>query len=75
MPVVIPLVLGIKPFFPVGQDHTIEVIYKSGDKIMRLDQLDDRASKPNAAQKEVDMHGLHWTAYCWRHSDNEWSYL
>ena len=71
----VPIVLGIKPNYPVQPDHTIEVIYKSGDKVMRLDQLDDRPNKPNSAKKELDMHGLHWSAYQWRHHNEEWIYV
>jgi hypothetical protein len=71
----VPIVLGIRPHTPRVVDHYIEVVYRSGDKLMRLECLDDRHGKYNSAKKELDMHGRHWIAWKWRHQNEEWSYL
>jgi hypothetical protein len=57
--------------------NTLEVIYRSGDKAMRLDQLDRRPGRPNSARRDIDMHGLHWTAQRWRLQDglSDWEYF
>jgi uncharacterized Zn finger protein len=75
--VIMPVVLGIKQHIPRAESHTIEVVYKSGDKMMRLDNLDDRRWKKNAAKETIDKHGFTWTAYKWRSTDFDcpWEYI
>lgn len=60
---------------PSEPDHRIEVVYRCGDKVMRLDDLDERRGRDDSAQMEVERHGLKWRAVAWRRAGGEWERL
>jgi hypothetical protein len=72
-----PIVLGIKPFYGRAVSYEIQVVYRSGDKVMMLNCLDERRGKYNSAMKEVFMYGLHWTAWKWKSTvyNEDWKYV
>ena len=60
----VPLVLGIKPAYPAARCTDIEIIYRSGDKRMRIDHIPIKD-----AEEDITRHGLQWEAYVWRWMD------
>ncbi len=60
----VPIVLGIKPHYPTAPCEHIEIIYRSDDKMMRLENIHE-----SKAAKEIEKYGLQWTAYSWRYMD------
>lgn len=60
----VPLVLGIKPAYPIGRCSDIEIIYKSGNNRMRLEFI-----PIDEAKHEIEKHGMSWEAYLWRYMD------
>ena len=69
----VPIVLGIKPHYaPSRSSQYIEIIYRSDDKVMRLDYI-----LPKEAEKVIEKHGIKWNAYQWRDMDgmSDWEYV
>lgn len=60
----VPIVIGIKPYYPAARCTDIEVIYRSGDKQMRLEDIPIKDAK-----KAITRHGLRWEAHLWRWMD------
>jgi hypothetical protein len=57
--------LGIQPYQAAYKTpERIEIIYRSGDKVMRLVDIHIKD-----AEKRMEMHGLVWNAYVWRYMD------
>lgn len=60
----VPVVLGIKPHLPRSPCTDIEIIYRSGNLQMLLDNIPEKKAK-----KQIEKHGLVWSAHRWRWMD------
>lgn len=68
----VPIVLGIKPWYGSARCENIEIIYRSDDKIMRLERIHE-----SEAKREIEKYGMFWSAYQWRYMDglSDWEYV
>lgn len=69
----VPIVLGIKPGYAFTRSSQyIEIIYRSNDKIMRLEYI-----LRKEAEKVIERYGMKWSAYAWRDMDgmSDWEYI
>ena len=68
----VPIVIGIKPNYPVKRCEDVEIVYKSGNNQMRLDYIHE-----SKAQLKIEKHGMIWNAYKWRYMDqlSDWEYV
>lgn len=68
----VPIVLGIKPYYGQSRCEHIEIIYRSDNYVMRLEDIHE-----SKAQHKVEKHGRSWSAYQWRYMDgmSEWEYI